>query len=186
MDTRPIVYDNEGFDPNDMSEDERELISGVPRKKRKGEHLVWLESHLIPPEKLTDDDDLLDAQMKVHSKLFNIPSSWNVTRLNKWLGVQKHNGLSPLVHVDNFSLVQDIVIDGMHLFLKGVNLQLAKYTLSPFNEHKSFHGNIHKDTSLVKSFDKRWNRLSSPKTLSGSRTFRPKYAQSRRGHFSSF
>jgi hypothetical protein len=103
--------------------------------------------------------------MKVHSKLFNIPSSWNVTRLNKWLGEQKHNGLSPLVHLDNFSLVQDIVIDGMHLFLKGVNLQLAKYTLSPFNEHKSFHGNIHKDTSLVKSFDKRMESFEFPENF---------------------
>ena len=154
-DTRPIVFDNENFNPQDMSEDERELISGVLRKMRKGEHLVWLESQLIPPEKLVDEDDLLDAQLKVHSKLSNIPHSWNKTRLNKWLDDQRYNGLSPLVHIDDFSLVHDIVIDGMHLFLKGINLQLAKFTLSPFADHKAMHGNLHQNKNFVEKFDSR-------------------------------
>ena len=161
-DSRPIAFDNASFDPQDMSEDERELISGVLRKKRKGEHLVWLEHDLIPSQKLVDDDDLVEAQMKVHSKLSNIPPSWNVTRLNKWLDDQRHNGMSPMVHIDNFSLVHDIVIDGMHLFLKGVNLQLAKFTLSKFNEHKTMHGNIHQNKAFLHKFDKRMESFELP------------------------
>ena len=164
-DTGPIVFDNENFDPQDMSEDEREVISGVLRKMRKGEHLVWLDTELIPPAKLVDDDDLLDAQLKVHSKLSNVPKSWNKTRLNKWLDDQRYIGLSPLVHIDGFSLVHDIVIDGMHLFLKGVNLQLAKFTLSPFPDHKTMHGNLHQNKAYVQKFDNRMAAFTLPNQI---------------------
>jgi len=164
-DTQPIVFDNESFDPQDMSEDERVLISGVLRSKRKGEHLVWLDHRLIQAEKLADDDDVIEAQMKVHSKLSNIPLSWNKTRLSTWLDNQRHNGLSPLVHIDNFSLVQDIVIDGMHLFLKGVNLQLAKFTMSHLKEHREVYGNIHQKKALVHEFDKRIESFQLPDTF---------------------
>ena len=161
-DTGPILFDNEHFDPQEMSEDDRVVLSGSIRKKRKGEHLVWLDSELITPDKLVDDDDMVDAQLKVHSRLSNVPSSWNITRLNKWLDDQKHNGLSPLIHIDNFSLVHDIVIDGMHLFLKGVNLQLAKFTLSHFKEHKVMLGNLHQNKASVLKFDKRMESFQLP------------------------
>jgi hypothetical protein len=41
---QPIVYDNEKFDPTTMTEDDRVLLSGEPRKKRRGEHIAWIEA----------------------------------------------------------------------------------------------------------------------------------------------
>ena len=117
---QPIVYDNENFDPATMTEDDRVLLSGEPRKKRRGEHIAWIEANIIPRHKLVDEDDLRTSQLRVHKRITNPPKSWTKTTLNDWLSDQRFNGMSPLVLIDNFNLVDDIVLDGIHLFFKGL------------------------------------------------------------------
>ena len=76
----PIVYDNVNFDPETMSEDDRVLLTGEARKKRRGEHIVWLDADLIPREKLVNEDDLRTSQIKVHKRITNTPSwEYNLT-----------------------------------------------------------------------------------------------------------
>ena len=159
----PIVYDNANFDPEVMSEDERVLVSGEARKKRRGEHIVWLEPDLIPRHKLVNEDDLRASQMKIHQRISNPPRSWTKSNLSDWLSDQRSNGMSPLVLVDNFELVHDVVLDGMHLFFKGVNLQLAKLTLAP-KEYSDQRWNLHSDAKSVHEFETRIARFKVPRT----------------------
>ena len=159
----PVVYDNANFDPQTMTEDDRVLISGEARKKRSGEHLVWLEPELIPRHKLMDEDDLTTSQFEIHNVLTNIPTSWTKTKLSDWLSQQRFNGLSPLVLIDHFSLVNDIVLDGMHLFFKGLNYQLGRLTLIP-KEYSDKPWNLH-STNNVPKFEVRMTRFLLPEKV---------------------
>ena len=161
-DNGPVVYDNANFDPHTMSESDRVLLSGVPRSKRSGEHLVWLEGDLIPRSRLSTDEEMINAQFEIHETIMNKPTNWSRTRLNDWLSEQKYNGLSPLVHVENFSLVNDIVIDGMHMFFKGINLQLTKLTFLKEKGVKPKRWNIHSNQSNVRKFDSRMTQFQLP------------------------
>ena len=160
----PIVYDNVNFNPETMSEDERILLSGEARTKRRGEHIVWLEPDLIPREKLVHEDDLRTSQLKVHKRITNTPKSWTKTDLNSWLSDQRYNGMSPLVILDNFQLVHDVVLDGMHLFFKGVCYQLARLTLAP-KEYNDKAWNIHSNSKSVRSVEKRMTRFDVPENF---------------------
>jgi hypothetical protein len=157
----PIVYDNVNFDPETMSEDDRVLLTGEARKKRRGEHIVWLEADLIPREKLVHEDDLRTSQIKIHKRITNPPKSWTKTDLNNWLSDQRHNGMSPLVLLNHFGLVDDVVLDGMHLFFKGVCHQLARLTLGP-KEYNKERWNMHSDSKNIHNFEDRLARFDVP------------------------
>ena len=157
----PIVYDNVNFDPETMSEDDRVLLTGEARKKRRGEHIVWLDADLIPREKLVNEDDLRTSQIKVHKRITNTPKSWTKTDLKTWLSDQRYNGMSPLLLMDNFELVEDVVLDGMHLFFKGVCHQLARLTLAP-KEYNKERWNMHSNAKSIQSLENRLARFHVP------------------------
>ena len=161
---QPIVYDNEKFDPMTMTEDDRVLLSGEPRKKRRGEHIAWIEAQLIPRHKLVDEDDLRNSQLRVHKRITNPPKSWTKTTLDDWLSEQRYNGMSPLALIDNFNVVDDIVLDGMHLFFKGLNNQLARLTLAP-KEFSDQRWNLHSNSKNVRCFEERIARFEVPENF---------------------
>jgi hypothetical protein len=144
-----------------MSEDDRVLLTGEARKKRRGEHIVWLEADLIPREKLVHEDDLRTSQIKIHKRITNPPKSWTKTDLNNWLSDQRHNGMSPLVLMNHFELVDDVVLDGMHLFFKGICHQLAKLTLGP-KEYNKERWNMHSNSQNIHNFEDRLARFDVP------------------------
>ena len=161
-DNQPVIYDNANFDDQTMSEDDRVLISGVPRPKRSGEHLVWPDEDLIARSRLSVHDNMVADQFDIHENIMDNPENWTRTHMNEWIGGQKYNGLSPLIHVDHFSLVDDIVIDGMHMFFKGINLQLAKLTFLRAKKEKVKPWNLHFEKSKAHVFDTRMARFTLP------------------------
>jgi len=163
-DDEPIVYDNANFDPETMSEDDRVLLSGEARKKRRGEHIVWLDADLIPRKNLVKEEDLRTSQMKVHKRIMNPPKSWTKTILHDWVSEQRYNGMSPLVLIDHFELVDDVVLDGMHLFFKGVCYQLARLTLAP-KEYNDKTWNIHSNSKNVHGVEVRMGRFEVPQNF---------------------
>ena len=154
-DDSPITFDNFNFDPQTMVETDRVLLTGERRNMRRGEHMVWLEADQISEEMLVDDSDRLENQLEIHSNTNNPPANWSKTFYLNWVSEQRNNGLSPLCHIDNFSITRDIVIDAMHLFHKGVALRLAKLTLGDFAEYKKNSWNLHSNKVNVNKFQQR-------------------------------
>ena len=159
----PARFDNVNFKPSTMKEIDRELLAGSIRKKSQKEHIVWLETDLIAEDNLRENSSVLSDQFRVWEKLTSsITGNWSQSRMNKWTGKFRVNGLSPLVHIPHLSLVNDLTTESMHFFIKGILLQLADLTFSQKKPHNKKPYNINRSADIANKFMVRMQRFKLP------------------------
>eukprot|EP00300_Choanocystis_sp_HF-7_P014016 c18539_g1_i1.p1 GENE.c18539_g1_i1~~c18539_g1_i1.p1 ORF type:complete len:559 (+),score=34.68 c18539_g1_i1:362-2038(+) len=131
----PAIWDNASYQPNQPNS-LHVLLSGVERKKRRGEHIAWTDFQLINDHQVVSDARHRTAQVLVARELYATPfvkAKYDRLR-TKW----KVNGISALwlLHPKSFSFTRGFTIDGMHTLLKGIISTMLGLTINDdFKKH---------------------------------------------------
>ena len=138
-------------------------------KKKKGEHMAFIEKTLISREQLRSDIDIRRDQVRIG--MFMWTPGHSKAEYNRMKVDLRSTCVSPLTILPSvrFDIVRDMCLDGMHNLFKGIVLRLIELTFDIKYEKKPFNLNFNK-RNMGEFADRmrrfRWNtRDSAPQRL---------------------
>ena len=138
-------------------------------KKKKGEHMAFIEKTLISREQLRSDIDIRRDQVRIG--MFMWSPGHSKAEYNRMKVDLRSTCVSPLTILPSvrFDIVRDMCLDGMHNLFKGIVLRLIELTFDIKYEKKPFNLNFNK-RNMGEFADRmrrfRWNtRDSAPQRL---------------------
>ena len=153
------TWNNEGI-VNPGSTDTPSLLDSGKRddqKKKKGEHMAFIESTLISRLQLRSDVDIRHDQVRIG--LFMWTPGYVKAEYKRLKSELRSTCVSPLTIIPStsFNIVLDMCLDGMHNIFKGIVLRLIELTFDSKYQRHSF--NLNNDKASLGEFADRMRRF---------------------------
>ena len=126
-------------------------------KKKKGEHMSFIENALISRQQLRSDLDIRQDQVRIG--LFIWSPGYVKAEYKRMKTEFRSSCVSPLsiIPSSRFNIVNDMCLDGMHNLFKGIVLRLIELTFDSKYEKHAF--NLNHNTKKLGEFADRMRRF---------------------------
>ena len=131
-------------------------------KKKKGEHMAFIENNLVKRHQLRNDTHIRTDQVNVGLLLWTV--GYVKARYNEMKSELRVTCVSPLTILPSkrFNLVYDFGLDGLHTLLKGIGLRLIELTFDEKYEKKPYNLRFEPKSKKLHEFSQRMRRFQWP------------------------